>query len=118
MEVLGPLFLLCFFFFSKKSFEQEVEARALKFVAGCVSLSLSLSPCLLRKLCAGVWNTELFDFLLMLLERNRERQSFLTFFVCAAVSAREGKRGFWEFLGFTVGVCRHLSCIVLCTIFH
>jgi hypothetical protein len=56
-------------------------------------------------------------FLLMLLERGRERQS-LTFFVSAAVSAREGKRGFWEFLGFIVGVCRHLSCFVLCNIFH
>jgi hypothetical protein len=70
VEVFGPLFLL-FFFFSKKNFEQEVEARALKFVGGCVSLSLS--PCLVRKLCAGVWNTELFGFLLMLLEIYRER---------------------------------------------
>jgi hypothetical protein len=35
VEVFGPPFLLFFvFFFSKKSFEQEVEARALKFVAG------------------------------------------------------------------------------------
>lgn len=54
MEVFGPPFLLffLFFFFSKKTFEQEVEARALKFVAGCVPLSLSMSSA--EALCRSV----------------------------------------------------------------